>query len=293
MSHDKSLNFLIYAFYAVLLWCAYFGLTRIYFNLVEDGLNSEVRAGFFNLNMDYGAAATLVLISTVGLFITRAFSLKLSKSGSVSLDAGPRIWMLRLILLAASISAISDIYVLITSFMIGAGTAVDLYEALITLVVAIGIISFCLQELKLKSMANIKLLSFSSGLFLLLAGATFASAVYMAPPWLMRQVRDDRATLSKMSEIARHIDQYYTKNKKIPDTLSVLEEYMDKDELNDPLTGNRFGYKVIDDNTYELCGEFKTSKSQAPRRMQRRYDRFDKFNYQKGKSCFELQAHKQ
>jgi hypothetical protein len=291
MSHDKSLNFLIYAFYAVMLWCGYLGLTRIYFNLVEDALNAKEQIGLFGLDMDYGKAATLVLISTVGLFVTRAFSLKLSKSGSVSLDAGSRIWMLRLILLAASLSAISDVYILITSFMVGTGTAIELIEALITLVVAFGIIMFCVLELQLKTMANRNVMSLYSFLYLVLATITFASAVYKAPPWIMRLVRQDHRTLSKMNEIGRHIDQYYTKHKRVPENLTLLEEYVNRDELVDPMTDQLFVYKVIDDKTYEMCGEFRTDRLQAPRRNQRLYGRFDKFNYQKGKSCFQLQAH--
>lgn len=297
MSHDRSLNFLIYAFYAVLLWCVYFGLSRIYFNLVEDWFYAGKHFGLFGLTMDYGQAATLVLIATVGLFITRAFSLKLSKSGAVSLDAGSRIWMLRLILLAASLSAICDIYALITSFMVGAGSALELCEALITLVVAIGIIAFCLLELRLKTMANLRVFSLFTSLFLVLAVISFASAVYMAPPWVMRLVREDLVTLDKLRIITNKIDQYYTKHKNVPESLAVLGEYLPKDELNDPATGNPFDYKVIDQRTYEICGVFRTDKTQVPRNMHRSRmygvsDPFEKLSYQKGKSCFQLQAHR-
>lgn len=291
MSHDKSLNFLIYAFYAVLLWCMYLGFTRIYFNLLEDLLNSPIQYGFFGIGMAYGQAATLVLISAIGLCVTRYFSLRLSKSGSVSLDAGSRMWMLRLILLVASLSAISDIYILITAFMVGSGTAVELYEALITLVVAFGILAFCLLELRLKTMSHIRLFSVSSCLFLLVAGATFASAFYMAPPWVMRLVQEDRKTFDKMNIIANKIDQYYTKRKSIPDNLTLLEEYINKDELIDPQTGNLFDYKAIDKRTYEICAVLRSDKSQVPRRQERFYGRFEKFDYQKGKACFKLQAH--
>jgi hypothetical protein len=293
LTQDKSLSFLIYTFYAVFLWCTYFGFTRIYFNILEDWLNVSSTTSFYLFSVDYGRAATLLLIATIGLLVTRYFSLKLAKAGNISLDAASRLWMLRLILLAASLSALSDIYILLTSFMVGIGTAIEIYKALITLVIATGVIIFSLCELRLKTMAKTHLLSIYSGLFVALALGTISSAIYKAPPWVMRLVRDDFTKIDKMEKIAGKINHYYTQHKTVHAKLTDLEEYMKAEDLNDPATGQPFGYKAINEKTYEICGMFKTDKTQVPRHMSRWGGTFNKMTYQKGRSCFKQQAHKE
>lgn len=288
-SHDKSMNFLIYAFYAILLWCIYYGFTQIYINLFDDFVVGELGHRFL-FDFDYGQAATLVLLSTLGFFVVRHYSHKLSKEKYITIGAGSRLWMLRLILFAASLSAIVDLYSLISALMTGYGATIELYKSFITLIVALGIIFFCIDELRSQSLDKISLFTPFSTLFVLISIITFISALYVAPPWVMKKAREDVERVRIMNSISYTIDDYFSKHQKVPQKIEDLEQFVNVERLNDPATKKPFEYRAINENTYEMCADFKTNKTQA-RRIGRFYGNFDEFNYMVGKSCFQLKAH--
>ena len=65
--------------------------------------------------------------------------------------------------------------------------------------------------------------------------------------------------------IANDIDVYYQDYNKLPETLDELiaaYSYLTNQDLFDPLTGEKFEYRVIGDDTYELCANFRTSNKE-------------------------------
>lgn len=288
--HKNSTSFLIYALYAILLWCIYNGFNQIYLNIFDDiVLGNPVSRSFFNF--DYGQAATLVLLAVFGFFIVRYFAQKILKKNPAFLEAGSRLWMLRLILLIASLFAFIDLYILLSALITGDGLNIELFKTLITLAVTAGIVLFCYFELRCDSMATIPFMSFASVSFLCLSTITFVSALYMAPPWEMVKVRKDVERIHAMTRVTTLLNDYYAKHDALPQHLKELEKFVRAEELNDPVEKKPFDYRVVDSNHYELCATFLTDKAQAAR-VGRYYGNLEKFDYKKGNSCYQGQVFK-
>ncbi len=70
----------------------------------------------------------------------------------------------------------------------------------------------------------------------------------------------DSRRINDIQQITNAIDQYWTRNKKLPGDLSEFANLRDYyvPTITDPRTGAAYEYRVIGDASYELCATFET-----------------------------------
>jgi hypothetical protein len=75
---------------------------------------------------------------------------------------------------------------------------------------------------------------------------------------------------------------------RIPDAMDslVAAGHLSRDDLIDPATGARYGYRVLTDSTYELCATFAVSSADLGDRA---IDRSTVGSYEAGRHCFTVQ----
>jgi len=77
-------------------------------------------------------------------------------------------------------------------------------------------------------------------------------------PLESRQREIDQKRVDHIMSIKYSIENYYSKNKRLPTSLNNLSQ---RDSLNDPETGELYTYRTYTAHMYELCATFSTDQS--------------------------------
>jgi len=106
-------------------------------------------------------------------------------------------------------------------------------------------------------------------------------------PAQQRLARLDERRIADLREIANAIDLYWVSESRLPAQLADLSDEAGYfDELVDPETGTSYEYRVIDEDTYELCATFSTENAASDR------DPYFHGLWQRGigRQCYHLEA---
>lgn len=119
-------------------------------------------------------------------------------------------------------------------------------------------------------------------------------------PGQARQFQSDQRRLEDLRMISGGVQSHYGLNGRLPADLSELDG-RSQTSLQDPITGQSYEYRKIDDDSYELCATFAFSSEEAS-------DYSDRYRYysqplpvkgeasyidgfhQAGRHCFTLKA---
>ena len=86
-----------------------------------------------------------------------------------------------------------------------------------------------------------------------------AAVLLLDSPAQARLARLDERRMSDLREVANLIDVYWTREGQLPASLSELADDVGHfAELVDPETGDSYEYRVVDEDSYELCATFAT-----------------------------------
>jgi type II secretory pathway pseudopilin PulG len=85
-----------------------------------------------------------------------------------------------------------------------------------------------------------------------------AAFVTNGNPFEKQKQARDQQRLSGLSQISTEVQNYYQKNKKVPDNMTQLDTTYLQD-LRDPQTNNPYEYQKVDDERYKLCATFETN----------------------------------
>ena len=124
------------------------------------------------------------------------------------------------------------------------------------------------------------------GVAAVVAGAAIiVGVISVGGPETGRLERLDAERVEDLRGIMRAMDRFWTDHERLPATLDELAEYprVRVDTL-DPGSEEPYGYRIVDEDTYELCAVFNT-ESRPPRRAPT-----DFWSHGAGGQCFELMA---
>lgn len=102
----------------------------------------------------------------------------------------------------------------------------------------------------------------TSGRTLGIAVALAALAVVAAGLWMIgspgdaRRLRLDERRLSDLRAIATSVDVHWSRQQRLPASLDELAPGVVATSTADPASGQRYEYRALDANTYELCATF-------------------------------------
>ncbi len=125
------------------------------------------------------------------------------------------------------------------------------------------------------------------GFSILVLAVIVVAVLMLDSPAQERLNRLDERRMSDLREIANAVDVYWTQNGMLPNSLDDLadeEGYFA--ELVDPVTGAAYDYRVMDEDSYELCATFDTEDAANDR------DPYFKDLWHRGigRQCFTLTA---
>jgi len=113
------------------------------------------------------------------------------------------------------------------------------------------------------------------------------SVILLDSPAEARLQRLDERRIADLHEISYAVDVYWTREGMVPPSLEVLgnEERIVR-ELADPETGERYEYRVLGGNDYELCAVFAREIDAGGRDVPYEY----LWYHGPGRQCFQLTA---
>ncbi len=111
--------------------------------------------------------------------------------------------------------------------------------------------------------------------------AVVVGLVQLGSPSAERSRRLDEQRVEDLDRLARSVDLHWTRDGSLPASLGVLSDAtVPGARLSDPGTSQAYGYRVLGDSTFELCGRFETEWSEPAS------DEF--WSHPPGRFCFEL-----
>lgn len=210
------------------------------------------------------AISALIISAPIYYLATRQIFKNLF-SGELDKNCGVRKWLTYVILLVTSIVMINWMIMIINNFLSGEFTLKIILKAITTLGISIIILTFYLHDIKREEFVGKKdkiTKLYLCGSLALIIIAFIASLFAVETPTQARNRKLDEAIISDFNNISTAIENYYQDNKKLPNNLNGLKEdsnFLTGDDIKDPIDGQEYEYKIIDDKTYELCAAFRIS----------------------------------
>jgi hypothetical protein len=262
-AHKNSLSFLIYSLHGASLWCSYFSLTQIinaslvYLLIDPSGKNEVPLFSRVLFNLNFGESATLLMVGAGLFFSARLFEKNAFASQKITLEAAPRVWILRAVILIAGLCVAFDFYRIVSVYLAGESDLASLTNVFITFFSGIVVVLFVTFELRdnfspsnrVSTPANMGLLT---ALIL-----TVSFSIYMAPPSVMKELNRDAQQLQQLESLTYAAKEYYYKNKKLTPTLQdLLGPQLSLPSITDKITQAPYAYKITGPRAFELCATF-------------------------------------
>jgi len=210
-------------------------------------------------------AISAIIISTPIYYIITKQIHKSLFSGVLSKDSGIRKWLTYFILLVTSVIMIGWLIAVVNNFLDGELTTKIILKAITAIAISATVFSFYLYDIKREEVAEkkdkiIKIYFFASLFVVILVFV--ASLFIVESPTETRNRKVDQSILENFSQIESAANEYYNTNKKLPDSLDMIREeyrYILEKNIVDPITNEKYEYKVVDEKNFEICANFRTS----------------------------------
>ncbi|MFA5270597.1 MAG: DUF5671 domain-containing protein [Patescibacteria group bacterium] len=303
-ARDGFVYLLSYATLLISSIGANFLLKAIVDKFVKDPLDS---VGSFMADEAIIGFMAAVLISFPIFVYLNFVANRMLKAGKMKHDSGVRNWLLYITLVVVILIIIWQVIQLFIGFLNGVLAARFIIHTLITLAIAVAVLSYQWWHLRHFSKENPKLglgfRIFEWIVFIVAAGAVVGSFFVIDSPSVRRAERLDNVRVERLSSIQGAIQDYYgfkggPGNQKLPkdfdELISYSKIYIGEDGLIDPVTKERFGYKVTGAKAYELCATFDTELSKDSDKTTARFvegepaSSAQRFYHQVGQECFVL-----
>ncbi|MFH1187735.1 MAG: DUF5671 domain-containing protein [bacterium] len=240
-----------------------FQIINKYIKDFVDAIN-QYNGGAYSSDQLKFAISALIISAPIYYFTTRQIFKNLF-SGELDKNSGVRKWLTYFILLITSAVMIGWMIATINNFLDGELTLKFILKAITALGISAIIFTFYLHDIKREEVANTKdkiTKLYLCGSLALIIIAFAASLFTVETPTQARNRKLDEAVINDFNSIGSAIENYYQDNEKLPGNIAELKKdsnFLTEDDAKDPKNGKEYEYKIIDDKTYELCAEFKTS----------------------------------
>lgn len=290
-AHKNSLSFLIYSLHGASLWCLYLSLSQIinaslvYFVIDASGGNAVPLFSRILFNLNFGESATLLIVGAGLFFWARLYEKNAFASQKITLEAAPRVWILRAVILIAGLCVAFDFYRIVSVYLAGESDLVSLTNIFVTFFSGLLVVWFVTFELKDTFTPSTGMNTPGNVGFLTALVVTFSFSIYMAPPTLIKELKRDAEQLKQLESISYSSNKYYYKNKKLAPTLQdLLGPHLSLSSITDKITQAPYGYRITGPRTFELCATFyHTPKELRLLGGWRQNTAF--FPYKKGNAC--------
>lgn len=236
------------------------------------------------------AISALIISAPIFYFTTRQIFKNLF-SGALDKDSQIRKWLTYFILLISSVVMTGWFIAVVNSFLDGELTLKIILKALTAVGIATIIFTFYLYDIKREKVAGVKdniiRTYFYSSLVIVIA--VFISSLFIIEsPQETRDRKMDNEVLQKLHRLDSSVKGYYIENEKLPidfSELTVEFNYLDNEDFEDSVTGEKFEYAVKEEKIYEFCANFRASNEDEQDIYRDLYNK--EWEHSAGHQCFE------
>ena len=292
------------------LYASAASLINLLFEIINASFPDPLNFSYDNFSSGMRwSIASLIIVFPVYIFLSRFINKDLT-ANFLKKNLGVRKWLTYLTLFVAGVAIITDLILLINTFLGGEITARFAFKILAVLIVAGTIFAYYFYDLKRdvgQKLNKIKLLAWTVS-FAVLASIVGGFFI-MGSPFTLRIKRFDERRVNDLQNIQDQVVNFYQRKGSLPNSL---------DELKDPIAGFNipldpesavsYGYEKISDLpageaglSFKLCADFSLeSGAQIDSKYMTRpmpisseaYPVNENWRHQKGAVCFDRKIDK-
>lgn len=211
-------------------------------------------------------AISAIIIAAPIYYITAWQINKNLESGDLNKDSGIRKWLTYFILFASSVVMIGWLIATVYSFLDGELTTKFILKSLTAMSIAVIIFSYYFYDIKREKVQDVKdkvIQYYFIGTVALVFFALVSAFFFVESPMETRARKQDNAVLERFDRIDSAINSYYAENRSVPMNLDELADttkgFLRAEDIQDPLTKEKFIYNQTSNVSYQLCANFKGS----------------------------------
>ena len=239
------------------LYASAVSLINLLFEIINASFPDPLSFSYDNFSSGMRwSIASLIIVFPIYIFLSRFINKDLA-ANFLKKNLGVRKWLTYLTLFVAGVAIITDLILLINTFLGGEITARFAFKVLAVLIVAGAVFTYYFYDLKKnvgQKSNKIKLLAWAVS-FAVLASIVGGFFI-MGSPFTLRMKRFDERRVSDLQNIQYQIVNFYQRKGSLPNNL---------DELKDPIAGFNipldpdsavpYGYEKVSDLNFKLCAD--------------------------------------
>jgi TRAP-type C4-dicarboxylate transport system permease small subunit len=264
-------------------------LFQVINKLIPDVINYSSRFSAEQLRF---AISAVIVASPVYYWMTSLIQKSLKK-GELDKDSQLRKWMTYVIILVSAIVIIVSLIGVINNYLSGDLTSKIALKLLTTIIISGAVLSYYLYNIKRENFKKdiVVKIYFWSSLALVLA-ILISGFLVADSPAKVRNMKYDSEIIRDFNTISHEINNYHTRNDKLPKDLEMLENDAEFIKISNYIkneeTRKVYEYQVINDTEYELCATFRESNLDDNQDGDYMYEEWP---HEKGNKCFQKKVH--
>lgn len=225
--------------------------------------------------------ASLIIVTPIFLFIA-GFLHKQYKKNVLNPESAVYRWLTYLMLLISALNIIGSLIAVIFQFLEGEYALASILRILTVFLIASGIFGYYAYDLKRKDYSSRSLISkiFMIVVIVVISLSLIAGFFAIDSPQNARLKRLDVERVNDLAQLSNIIIAEYENEKELPANLSEPKY----SKYQDPVTGQPYEYRVIDQNNFELCAEFSLPSDEIKPRSP--FAENDWYYHDQGRECF-------
>lgn len=282
---SHAFHFFLYLVSFLSLLFTAIGAGTILFQIINKNIADEL-GRYYNFFSDevirFGLSA--LIIAAPIYFILSFLIAKYLRQSKINENSKVRKWLTYIILFLASAIIIGDLIALVNGVLDGEIIFGFILKTLTILAIAGSVLGYYLWDVRKRDMAGKKYLLNKIFAVASIAAliAVFIGGLFMVEsPVEARKIKIDNQTVETLNTYRYEIENYYTQNKKLPESLGDLR--------NKPFllggASDSITYKITGEISYELCAEFQRSNMDGSQ-SSGSYSLGAEWKHKKGNHCF-------
>jgi len=265
-----------------------FNVGGLWFQFINKWFPKEILIRMVMNSFDQSALKfniASILVATPIFFLFSFFIRKSLKNNLLETKNKIRNWTSYIILFLTVAIAVGDLIAIIFRVLDGDFAARFILKACTILFIVGWVFFYYWAELRSpNSLIDSKIPKIMSIITIVIIAVSFIGGFFVIDsPITARNKAYDQTRINNLQEIKNVVDMYYQEYQELPESLSALTKYQ-KLMINDP-SNNPYEYRVVDDQSYELCAEFETS-NQEEEIDYYLMPGYNEFGHDAGRNCF-------
>lgn len=244
-----------------LLYFSVGALVSVAFSVINNLFPDPIGDYYENIVSSWSLAVLLILFP-VYVWTVRRLKTSIEKEPKKE-EARSRRWMINFTIFIAAIIILGSFVSIVFRFLEGELTVRFLSKAILMLIISGVVIGFYRDFLRLEDNKRSKRMKVVSIAAVLLVVLVVISGFWFSDsPFDKRSIRIDQERIQDLNNLQSAIYEDWRATGSLPSSLEEISSpWFSEDTFYDPITGEMYGYNVLDERNFELCATFDTESS--------------------------------